>query len=64
MRAALSVKLDPLYLVKRFCREVSLSAMGAGDQRNVLDEEEVFALAEGFRDSADARPWLSAAVTN
>jgi hypothetical protein len=64
MRATLSVKLDPLYLVKRFCREVSLTAIGAGDQWNVLDKEEVFALAEGFRDSANARTRISAAVTN
>jgi hypothetical protein len=39
MRATLSVKLDPLDLVKRFRGEVSLSAMGTGDQWNVLDQE-------------------------
>jgi len=54
--ATLSVEFDPFNFVKCFRGEVSFAAIRTGDHRNVLDQQQAFALATDFRDSVNTGP--------
>ena len=62
--AVFSIELDPFDLVKSFGCEVSLATVATSDQRDIFDQEEISALPESFRNSADTSTGLATVVAD
>ena len=60
----LSVQLDTLNLVQRFGGQVTFSAVWATDDRDILNNEQIFSLAITAGYVTDASAFLTTNVTN
>ncbi len=62
-RKAAAMQLNPLNFMKRIGSEITLSAIRATDHRNILDDQQLFALAVGFCYLADSCSLFPADIT-
>jgi hypothetical protein len=53
-RKTLTVEFDAFDFVQGFCRKITFTAMWAAYHRDILDDEQIFALAIRLSDSAEA----------
>jgi len=58
------MQLNPLNFMKRIGSEITLSAIRTTDHREVFDDQQIFALAVGFRYLADSRSFFPADIAN
>lgn len=63
-REVLAVEADTFQLMERVCSEVTLTALGTGDERYIFDEEEIRSFPHRFYDAAYARPVCPTYITD